>query len=231
MSAKFCPKCGNENTPFFKGLCKNCFFEKNSIFELPARIAIEKCRICGRINVFRKWSKENNFLIEKLIQKNAKTRDLYRPEFKVSFFPEEKGIRAKVMVKGKIDSSEIEQEKETLIEFANARCDSCMKAVSNYFEATIQLRFEKKETGEKVLKEIDKMLSDSRAEDLLAKIVSSKKQKSGIDLVLGSNKSASQIAKAIAKKYNAELVVSFKLAKGGLPEKPKKRCTYCLRIS
>lgn len=170
-------------------------------------------------------------MLKKLIEKNTRILGLENPEFVFSFSPEEAGkIRAKATLKGEIDSIEIEQEKETILEFTGALCDSCMKAVSNYYEATIQLRFEKKEIGEKIVAEIEKLLSSLSKEDLLAKIVSAKNQKHGIDLVLGSNKSASKIAKAIANKYHARPVVSYKQAKGGTRDKVKKRFTYCIRI-
>ena len=228
--AMFCPNCGSVKGPFFRGLCSDCFLKKNSLFELPQKIQIQKCKSCGKILVSGKWLAQENSLLEKVILKNAKVSDLKTPVFSFDFSEKEKKISAKVKVSGKIDSNGIEQEKETAIEFLNVLCDSCMKAVSNYFEATIQLRFENPALEESVLKEIEKMLSGFSKEDVLAKIVSTKNQRSGIDLVLGSKKSASKIAKAIAKKHNARLVVSFKQAKGGTRDETKRRFTYCIRI-
>ncbi|MDD5162936.1 MAG: 60S ribosomal export protein NMD3 [Candidatus ainarchaeum sp.] len=231
MSALFCPGCGSTNGPFFKGLCRDCFLKKHSLFELPPKTVIKRCKTCGRILFLGKWLNQENSLLEKIIEKNMKIFELENPKLKISFSPEEKGkILAKAALSGEICSNKIEQEKEAIIEFTSSLCDSCMKVVSNYYEATIQLRFEKKETGEKIVAEIEKLLSSLSGEDLLAKIVSAKKQKTGIDLVLGSNKSASKIAKAIATKYNAKLVVSYKQAKGGTRDEAKKRFTYCIRI-
>jgi nonsense-mediated mRNA decay protein 3 len=231
MTAKFCPGCGSIQGPFFRGLCRNCFLKKNSLFGIPAAIKISRCKSCGKILFSGKWQKQENTLLEKIIEKNTKIPKLEKPKLEFLFSPEkDRKISAKVKLKGEIDSNEIAEEKETTIEFKTNLCDSCMKSVSNYYEAIIQLRFEKKGMEEKVLKEIENLLFGFSGEDVLAKIVSAKKQKSGVDLVLGSNKSASKIAKSIATKYAAKLVVSYKQAKGGTRDKVKKRFTYCIRI-
>jgi NMD protein affecting ribosome stability and mRNA decay len=230
MSAKFCPRCGTTKAPFFKGLCKKCFFEKNSLFDLPQIIDLEKCKACGRIRVSGKLLPQENTVLEKIIAKKTRLFDLQKPEFSFRFFPGLESVRVKVKVQGMIDSTAIEQEKETMIKFNSTKCDSCMKSVSNYHEAIIQLRFEKKDLGEKLLGKLDKALAEFSEKDPLATIIRIQRIGKGFDVLIGSNKSAVKTARQIAKAHNAKLLVSFKQIKGGIKEKPKKRFTYCIRI-
>lgn len=228
--AKFCPNCGSEQGPFIKGLCRQCFLAMHRPFKIPDTIIIEKCQNCAKIKVAGKLFEQNNESLEKAVLRAAKITDLQEPKFKLVFLPAHEKILVKIKVSGLIDSQAISLEKQTVLQLRNMQCDSCMKTVSYYHEAIIQLRSKDREKLESAAEKTQELLSAFFKKDSLSRTIDIKKEKNGLDLFIGSKKSASKIVRQLSKKFGVKPVVSFKITGGDKDGNIKKRFSYCLRF-
>ncbi|MBN1941353.1 MAG: hypothetical protein JW772_04185 [Candidatus Diapherotrites archaeon] len=226
MPTRFCPNCGTTKGPFFRGFCKKCFLKKNNLISVPEKILLERCKACGKIRVFGKWVSENPENIEKILLKQVKVL-LEKPEIKFEISDSGKVI---VSAKGFFENELAEVEAETSLDFAETRCDACMKLISYYHEAIIQIRGDNKKKLENALDEAREIIANESKRDSLSAIIDFKKSKNGFDLYIGSKRSAVRAARAIASKHNTSPIVSSKLVGVDKKGKQKKRLTYCVRI-
>ena len=111
-------------------------------------------------------------------------------------------------------------------------CDSCMKLKSDYFEATVQIRFEGKLDYQRIHGEVQKaiqFLIAGQKEDPLSVLVSTKNDKHGVDLIIGSKKAGKDLANFLARDASTPVVATASLV-GLLNGKPKKKFTFCVRL-
>lgn len=230
---EFCPRCGSEKGPFIKGFCKNCFEEKSSPVSIPSEIVLEECRKCGKVRLGRFWKKFSLDEATGFLEKKIKTRDVLSPKTKIVL--EEKSdseFIAGVEVSGKIGLQKTVFSSKVLLKKRGAVCDSCSRVFGNYFEAIIQLRFEKKSGEvEKKIESVELLLEEIEKKDALAKIVKIVSERNGADLYIGSNSGAKKVVTAMQKSATQKVVATTSL-QGFDRQKGKKRYryTYCLRF-
>lgn len=230
---KFCPKCGKDTDSLFNGLCKECFLKAAKPAELPAEISFEHCRNCLKIKLKGKWLSFEPELLSELVLQNLKSRKLDSFKASVDLFEKEKGWKALVRVAGKIGKNILEFSLETFLKPKTVLCDACMKVSSDYYEATIQIRFEKRPSQdviERVLSECVSFLNELKKQDSLAQIVKAKELKNGLDVLVGSRRAAKQLAEFLARKSSQKPVVSSTLAGVDRKGHDWSRFTYCVRI-
>ena len=230
---KFCPKCGKDVESLIAGLCKDCFLEKKKPAELPARIEFEKCKACGKVKFKGKWLEESQEALKALALQGLRNKmfDSFKPS--VEFFEKPEGFKAVVSLEGKVQGVELSQRLESLLSAKTVLCDSCMKLKSNYFEATVQVRFEKKpsqEIFESLLESADAFLRPLQRQDSLASIAKVQGLKNGMDLTVGSNRAAKRLAQFLASKSIEKVKVSSTLAGVDKSGHEKLRYTYCVRL-
>lgn len=232
---EFCPRCGKETKDLVKGLCVSCFLEKFRPVEFPSEIVLEKCKHCGKIKSKGNWVLESDEALAGIVLQSLKNKlfDSFKP--RIELFERENGFKALVRVSGKIRKVRVEQAFSAVLKQKTVLCDFCMKLSSNYFEATVQVRFSGKKTPaerfEEVASSAEKFLNGLKKADSLAAVVKFVELKNGFDLVIGGNRAAKQLAEFLARKGNhKKITTSATLA--GVDRKGHNwsRFTYCVRL-
>lgn len=230
---KFCPKCGKETSRLVGRLCRDCFLETKKPAELQPEITFEKCRHCGKIRVKGKWFEGSSELLEALVLKALKNKMFDSFASRIDFFEKPEGLKAVVEVKGIVQGVKISQVLETFLKPKIVLCDACMRLKSDYFEATIQVRYSsrlsEKEVRERV-NEASVFLEKLKALDSLAQIAKVKELRNGFDLLIGSKRAAKQLAKVLAGKSREKVKVSSTLAGVDHSGHEWSRFTYCVRL-
>jgi len=218
VKEKFCPKCGKKTDLLFDGLCEECLSEDANRVDIPRKVEVKVCRICGK-KMRNEWKEEN---IEDTVKKSLEEE---RGLKKVEVVSDEDGsmeVEASMSVEGvTIEDSETVDvvEKKTV-------CENCKKASVGYFEAVVQIRFQDERAGE-VLDTCRKIInSRSKGKPTVSKI---EERKGGLDLYISSNSDAKYIARKLADRYRSERKNS-KTLRGLVDGHKSYRSTYLIRI-
>ncbi len=232
MSFKFCPECGNRKGPFIKGFCKECFLKKYNPLIFPERIDLSYCSRCSKIKIQRNWIELNSIELIDFIKSKIKSKEAEIQGIEVELEKvNEKNFNAFLKVKTLIDSIPLLLHSVIKLRLVSGICDACMKISSDYFEATIQLRFSRDfKEKKRVLDKFQELINEMNKSDALARIVKINKLKNGVDLVLSSNRAAKVSSERIAKKYNKKITRSFSVVGTDKTGKEKRRYTYCIRF-
>jgi len=230
---KFCPKCGKDTEELFNSLCSECFLKDEKPAELPLEIFFESCKNCGKVKVKGKWTYFEPELLAGIALQNLKSKKLDSIMSKVELFEKPEGWKAAVKVFGKMRKNKIEFSLETLMRPRTMLCDACMRISSDYYEATVQVRFDKRPSHEELaekLKECSDFLFKMQKNDSLSQIVKAKELKNGLDVFVGGRRAAKQLAEHLARPKGQKIIVSTTLA--GIDKKGHdwSRFTYCVRV-
>ncbi|MFH1588564.1 MAG: 60S ribosomal export protein NMD3 [Candidatus Diapherotrites archaeon] len=232
---EFCPKCGTEKPPFFKGFCENCFVAEHELVELPEEIPLDYCPRCEKFKFKNKWIEFDEDKLRELVLTKLKPKDAEINWTRVRFLELTEGKKIAVLeINASLDGQKTEFDKKTVIKLHSNICDACMKSSSNYFEATIQVRFESEPSSSKInelMGLVHEFLEPLQKQDSLAQITDLTEQKKGFDLKLGSKKAAKDLADFLARKFNSNVIFSHSLIGMKPNGKPKKRFTFCVRIN
>ncbi|MDO8537497.1 MAG: NMD3-related protein [archaeon] len=231
----FCPNCGKATKKLFKAFCEDCFLKFNEVLSVPKEIVIETCKQCMRIKFKGKMFAQSKELIEELLESLSKIKQLQKPVLSFNISPNDDGTSiAEVSVSGLIDGEELKTKKETLLKPHLFTCDDCMKLSSNYYEAIMQIRFDKtfSETKQiQLMKDINKFLKALQETDQLSGIVKQGKVPGGIDLHVGSKRAGKIVSEKIARQFKSKVFPTYTLV--GLNKKGKRyyRSTFLVRIN
>ncbi|MFH1391840.1 MAG: NMD3-related protein [Candidatus Diapherotrites archaeon] len=232
---RFCVKCGKKTDQLIKSLCKDCFLEKNKLIELPKKLVIELDKRTGRVRLGKDWVEDTDealgFFIKSKIKKLIKQKIDFT-ELKAQILREDPVI-ARVSLETLVQDVKIDFVEDIELYFRSTLSDASMKISSNYHEAIIQVRFEKKVDKkieqEKVNVVLD-FLKEHKKKIELSEAVDIKKQVGGQDIFVGSNKAAKIVSTKIARKYNTKVIYSNKLLGEDKHGKTNYRHTYCIRF-
>ena len=232
MSFKFCPKCGKKEGVFIKGFCRDCFLQDHKLLVLPEPLKFQQCNRCGKILVQRSWIEPDSIELTDFVKGKVKAKGFEINGIEAELEETDKNnFNALLEVKGFVEGIPLILRDALKIQFVSGICDSCMKISSDYFEATIQLRFsEKFEEKKAVLEKVNSFIDEMSKKDPLSRIVKLIKLKNGFDLVLSSNRSAKVSSDKIAKKYNSKVTKSFSVVGTDRTGREKRRYTYCVRF-
>jgi len=107
-----------------------------------------------------------------------------------------------------------------------------MKSVSNYYECTLQIRFDESPSSKQrriVMDALNEFLDIRLAKDSLSRITGMQEDKKGFDVLIGSKTAGKEVALYLAKKFNSKIISSDSLVGLKSNGKPKKRLTFCIR--
>jgi nonsense-mediated mRNA decay protein 3 len=227
---KFCAKCGRDDDSLIHGLCSECFLKRKELFELK-EIMVERCVKCNKLRIKGHWTDYSEEAIAKEVSSKVKfVQDLDQPKVFVELSHLTKDdFEAKIIVEGFLESVLIKQEKIIPFYLHKVSCDSCMKMVSNYREAIIQLRASSSSEVEAMLEVTKQFFLEEQSKDSLAKIVKTTRSSNGIDLWIGSNAGAAKVVRKLSKLYKLAPVFSRKQTGGGFGKKQEYRFTYLVK--
>lgn len=227
-----CPKCGNVEENFVNGVCVNCTIENQPLVYFPKPVDIPTCKFCSKVHYQTKWLPFSPDMLNQMIQSQARSKLVDKFEVKADLVEEEKVWNGILVAKAELGGQAVIQETPIEIKKTITVCDSCMKLKSDYFEATVQIRFEGKLDYKRIHNEVQKaiqFLIAGQKEDALSVLVSTKQDKHGIDLIIGSKKAGRDLADFLARESGIPVVATSSLI-GLLNGKPKKRFTFCVRL-
>ncbi len=232
---RFCPRCGKETNALIKGFCRECFLNGHEILLVDEELKFPKCKSCLKIKIKGAWFVESQKTLEEFLRSKMKLKEITNEKINLGMAPNADGsLSVLISVSGTINEDKIEFEKEILLKPAIVLCDPCMRLVSDYHEAILQVRFAEKPDAKAIdrkIDEINSMLAYEKKADSLAQATKVTEETNGFDVFIGSAKAARRIAEALAKKAHTRVVSSSKLmgvdSKTG---KANKRFTYCARV-
>ncbi|MEI7961493.1 MAG: NMD3-related protein [archaeon] len=227
---RFCAKCGKATDAVINGLCSDCYLKNHSLFEVKD-FDVERCVKCGKAKVKGKWCfLSDDLLVAELTSKVKLGRGIDQAKVFVELIPiKDDAYSSTITVEGFINDVLIKAVKPFEFFLTRVSCDSCMRLVSNYREAIIQLRAPSKDEVEAMLVVTKQLFVMESTKDSLAAIVKILQGKAGIDLWIGSKKGANRVVRKLEKIYKTNAVISKKLigiADGGAE---KFRVTYCIK--
>jgi len=227
---QFCVKCGTTTTALIKGMCVKCYLKRNELFEVK-EFGIEICVKCGKMKVKGRWGAYNFDAISQDVTSKVKfLLDVDQPKVNVTITPiNDIDFDSVIELAGFIDGILVEQKINYPFSLNKVSCDACMKLVSNYREAIIQLRATTFSESEAMLEVTKTFLTEEQAKDSLAAIVKLEKLPKGFDLWIGSNKGAYKVVRKLEKLYKIKAFESRKLIGEDQSRRLKYRFTYCLK--
>lgn len=227
----FCYRCGYEGD-LIEGLCSKCYSQLNPLIEVPNEIKVEVCHMCGsyKRKTWQDPKEQSLYEILDEIAYSAVKDNIKKLEndVKIDIIPNEPqqlpgGKKSRVVIPVSIEcfgKSPNEKEyrtekKEVTVYLTMVQCPRCSRYMSNYYEATLQIRAmnrfltdeERKELDEFVRSEVDKRLKKDRMA-FISKFI---QQKEGLDYQIGSMGGARNIASAIKSKYGGKTQETAKL--------------------
>ncbi|VVC00294.1 NMD3 family protein [uncultured archaeon] len=234
---RFCVKCGASTNELVNSLCAACYLEKNPVLELPAKIRVEYDFRSERVKVGRDWVPKSfealtGIVKEKVVKLGQQKRI---PISDVRAFLEPAGDNFSVLVKfrAEVEGISLEVGHRVLLNLEKTISDASSRLASNYYEATIQVRFLENPSPAELngkVKEISALLDAERQRNELSAIVNVRKTHKGVDLVIGSFKAADKVSQRIARRYRLRVIYSNSLYGVNDSGKNKYRHTYCLKF-
>jgi nonsense-mediated mRNA decay protein 3 len=220
---KFCPKCGRTVDVLYEGLCKDCFKELMSPSEIPEKLTVGTCKMCGYIYLGEKKFDTVEQAVESFLQEILEQKEIKSATYRIA--------NGNLFVTISMKADDVEKEIEKRIDLVNKAitCRFCNLKKSSFYNATIQLR-SPKEMEDKLLSDIERKMQELSRDDNYAFISGTEKLKEGIDLLVGSKDAAGEVAKFMKNKYNAKIKISRKLS-GLMQGKKVYRDTILISIS
>ncbi len=227
---KFCAKCGETTDALIHGLCADCYLKRHELFEVK-EIKIERCVKCLKIKFKGNW--QNYFedaVANEVVSKVKPMHGLDQPKIFVELNPlTENDFAAQITVEGFLDGVLLKQTKPIEFSLQKVSCDACMKLVSNYREAILQLRAPTQSEADAMLEVAKQLLVSEKEKNSLSAAIKIFSAKNAYDLWIGSNKGAVKTARKLAKLYKTKIIVSQKLIGQEESGKRKYRFTYCIK--
>jgi nonsense-mediated mRNA decay protein 3 len=227
---KFCASCGKNTEALVNGICPECFLRRKHLFEVKD-LRVTVCTRCMNAFLKGRWIPiSKNALKEEVISKIKITPDLEQPKIIIELEQKnDKWYSGSAEVAGIIGGIVLDQKKLFELKLERVTCDSCMKLVSDYREAIIQIRAPTDAEAKEMLDFGEKFLKNIKSFDTLSAMTKIMKVTNGYDAWIGSKKPASKLARMLTKTYNAETKMSKKLI-GEEPDRTAKfRYTYLIR--
>lgn len=200
MKNKFCPGCGKETDKLIKGMCSECYSERNEIVKLPDKIEIANCNACGRFKKNNKWLDIGfNEVLEHKIHDNIENSgDLLEIDVKLEEIDKDE-LHAEITTVNDIDGTQMESVNETKIVINRGICDVCSKISSGYYEAILQIRGNDQQI-EDSLDIIEEIVKNNDSD--MGFVSNVEHVTNGVDLYMGSKSLAKNASRKLSEKFN-----------------------------
>lgn len=247
---QICCKCGKSETEekIVDGFCLSCFSQEFPlILSFPEKkFNITACKLCGDLMYHSIWKEvfdnPKEIILEFLDEYTRKAKKIEGTEkIVVSDFDDPPFDVAskhplKIIFEGtpKKEVPPYQQEIDIELVINIGVCERCAKFARGYFESTVQVRSDRRAINEEEQLLISNLIQQKKEEalggDRMAYISKTVDQsKGGIDLYIGSEKFAKQIATFLAEHLAASIEYSTKV-KSMKDGKPLYQSTYCVRV-
>lgn len=205
--SKFCPRCGEETGELYgdkKQLCAECFPDKHDLLEIPNKVEIDVCSVCGRIRKHGDWIEE--YTVQD--QLGAKFEEFSEEEvdMELQFWEDEE---EQMWVKVHAYKGKMKDEYDTRVNFKQQQCKDCSRFNGSFFKVKLQLR------GDQDLEPVADQIADKAAEvtnrDRTSFLANIEKNDHGIDFFMSTEKMAKEVLNMIKSTRNPEVQRSYEL--------------------
>jgi nonsense-mediated mRNA decay protein 3 len=203
---KFCPMCGRETEELYgdeKKLCAECYPEKNDLLDVPDKVEITVCGVCGRMRKSGEWVEEYS-VQDQLLEKFAEFNE---PgiEMELQFWEdEEEEINVRVhAVKGEITDSY-----DSVVDFETDQCPDCARFEGGFYKVKIQLRGDNLEPVSKEIVDRAAEATNESRKDFLSNM---DRNDYGYDFFLSTERITKKILSMLRDEYDPEIKRSYEL--------------------
>ncbi len=234
MGRRFCVRCGREegpDTPIIDGLCPKCFMKERGILELPTKIRVTICPICGALYIHGDWVRVGESVedaIEYFINETIVKRHNIYPgleDVKVKVVRMDSGmIHLRIMARYKDVS--LSQDAVTHVELHKKPCPPCLRSRSGSYEAMLQIRTVAPVRFD-VMRDIGNRLA--KVKEFRESIVEIKEHKDGVDVKLSNQAIGRYVANILKREYAAKITMTWENT-GYLGGKRRSKLTISARL-
>jgi nonsense-mediated mRNA decay protein 3 len=205
--SKFCPRCGEETEELYgdkKQLCADCYPDKHDLLEIPDKVEIDVCSVCGRMRKHGDWIEE--YTVQD--QLGAKFAEFSEPEadMELQFWEDEE---EQMWVRVHAFKGEIRDSYDTRVVFEQQQCEDCSRFNGSFFKVKMQLR------GDADLESISNEIADKAAEitnrDRTSFLANIEKNDHGFDFFMSTEKMAKEVLRMLKSTRNPEVQRSYEL--------------------
>jgi nonsense-mediated mRNA decay protein 3 len=232
----FCVECGKEEEIFKDGVCIRCYLKRASFTKGPEILDIYTCSTCSSYKYKNTWLSES---FEETLKRHIKdafqiSRELKKIQIKTECDEKGKNIACTVEISGFLEENKVTERHDITVRLKRTICDVCSKQFGGYYEATLQVRAEKRKLIKNELGAI-RLTVENVVEILRAKgnrglfITDMAEERGGIDFYLSEKGSAYTIAKKIQEQYGGEIKQSS-TNMGMKDSRQIYRMTYLVRL-
>ncbi|MFB6181071.1 MAG: 60S ribosomal export protein NMD3 [Candidatus Nanohalobium sp.] len=205
--SKFCPRCGKETDRLFgdkKQLCADCYPDKNDLLDIPDKVEIDVCSVCGRMRDGSDWVEE--YSIQE--QLGLRFSEFSRPEvyMEIQYWEDEE---EQMWVRVHAEKGEMEDSFDSRVVFNEQQCDDCARFNGSFFKVKMQLR------GDIDLEPVSNKIADKAAEvtneDRKSFLSNIEKNSHGFNFFMSTERMAKQILNMLKASYSPEVQRSYEL--------------------
>lgn len=203
---KFCPRCGEETEELHgdeKKLCSDCFPDKNDLLDIPDKVEITVCSICGRMRKSGEWIEEYS-LQDQLA---ATFEQFSEPDVKMELQYWEDDDQ--LFVRVHTYKEDIEDSYDVRVNFKDEQCKTCSRFNGGFYKVKLQLR------GNSNLEKISNKMVDEAVEatnenrkDFVSNIT---KTDHGMDFFFSTERIAKKVLTMLRAQHDPEVKRSYEL--------------------
>lgn len=203
--SKFCPRCGKETEELYgdeKKLCADCYPDKNDLLEIPDKVEIKVCPVCGRMKHKGEWLER--YAVEEQIAEKFSEFSEEDVEIELQFWEEDE----QTFVRVHAFRGEISDFYDTRVEFTKDQCPTCSRFEGGFYKVKIQLRGENLEPVSNAIVDRAAELTNENRGDFLSNV---EKNDYGYNFYLSTEPMNKKILSMLRDRYNPDIERSYEL--------------------
>ncbi|MFP4230199.1 MAG: NMD3-related protein [Candidatus Nanohaloarchaea archaeon] len=202
--SKFCPRCGREVEKLYgekKKYCSECYTDVHSLADIPSKVEITRCSVCGRMRHRGEWI-EAYSIEDQLGEKFSEFAEGL--DMELQFWEEEEEF----FVRAHLQDREMQDFEDVRVEWSEEQCGDCARFEGGFYKAKIQLRGEDLERVSDDIVDKAAELTNRNRSDFLSNV---DPVDGGYDFYLSTEKMNRKILSMLRDRFDPEIERSYEL--------------------
>lgn len=203
--SKFCPRCGEETDELYgeeKKYCPECYTDVNDLAEIPRKVEIETCSVCGRMRKKGEWIEA--YSIEDQLAEAFAGFSEEGVKMELQFWEEDEEFWVRVH----LFDRDMQDFEDVRVKWEEDQCSDCARFQGSFYKAKIQLRGEDLETVSDDIMDKAAELTNRNRSDFLSNL---EQVDGGYDFYLSTEKMNKKILSMLRQNYSPEIERSYEL--------------------